>query len=129
MAEHPFRSNVLLWRVFRRELEETGVSLTCSQATIHGPRTTTGVLSSPKLLGGLTGNTDATGSPKHPTASTLTAARRGAAQPPTQPQARKFSSSTARRSRPYSCSRLTLGGPQAQGQDQAVVGVVQRCRQ
>src|SRR5882757_4397522 len=66
MAEHPFRSNVLLWRVFRRELEETGVSLTCSPATIHGPRTTTGVLSSPKLLGGLTGNTDATGSPKQP---------------------------------------------------------------
>ena len=57
---------MLLWRVFRRELEETGVSLTCSQATIHGPRTTTGVLSSPKLLGGLTGNTDATRSPKHP---------------------------------------------------------------
>src|SRR5882757_5349222 len=126
MAEHPFRSNVLLWRVFRRELEETGVSLTCSPATIHGPRTTTGVLSSPKLLGGLTGNTDATGSPKHPHSVNP---HRGAAQPPTQPQARKFSSSTARRSRPYSCSRLTLGGPQAQGQDQAVVGVVQRCRQ
>src|SRR5258705_4772625 len=84
MAEHPFRSNVLLWRVFRRELEETGVSLTCSPATIHGPRTTTGVLPSPKLLGGLTGNTDATGPPKHPHSVNphRGAARRGATTNP-----------------------------------------------
>ena len=52
--------------MFREGLNETGVSLTCSQATINDPRTTTGAPSSPKLLGGLTGNTDATGSPKHP---------------------------------------------------------------
>jgi hypothetical protein len=44
-----------------------------------------GVLSSPKLLGGLTGNTDATGSPKHPSSVDP---HRGAAQPPTQPQTR-----------------------------------------
>lgn len=52
--------------MFRGELNKTGVSLACSQATIHGPRTTTGVLSAPKLLAVLTGNTDATGSTETP---------------------------------------------------------------
>lgn len=63
-----------------------------------------GVPSSPKLLGGLTGNTDATGSPKHPYSVNP---HRAAAQPPTRAaHAAQFSSSTARRSRPHSCSRI-----------------------
>jgi hypothetical protein len=55
---------------------KTEVSLTCSQATIQDPRTTMRAPSSPKLLDGLTDNTDATGSPKHPLSLTPNHAKR-----------------------------------------------------
>src|SRR6516165_5840560 len=50
---HPFsQSNVLLWKVFRGELKiKAEVSLACSLATIHLPRTTAkGMPSSPTLF-------------------------------------------------------------------------------
>src|ERR1700692_1848745 len=58
---------ILLWKVFRRELKETEVSLTCSQATIDIPRiTATGLLSSPTLYRRARGQQGGAGSPKHP---------------------------------------------------------------
>lgn len=72
------RSNLLSRSVSGRGLKQDNSlsSLTCSQSTIHRPPYNHGRPPGTKLLGVLTGYADATGSPKHPPASTRTGLRR-----------------------------------------------------
>src|SRR4029453_16759066 len=69
--------DLLLWKVFRRGLKETGVSLTCSQATIHRPRTIHGGALQPPSCSPCSPATQTQrGHRNTPSASTLTYARR-----------------------------------------------------